>query len=117
MGDEAEKTYKELSELFKAKTLEQWMDHFKDVDCCISPVLSLSETIKNEQVVARNTVVTNEHPEEGDVIQFSLPLKFSSFEFEIKKPAPLHGEDTLDILTDLGYSAKEIEELKDNLVI
>ena len=117
MGEDSEKVFKELNALFKTKTFTQWTEHFKDVDCCVSPVLSMQETIKNEQVRARNTVITKKHPSEGEVVQFGLPIKFSSFEFDVEKPAPLHGQHTEEILTKLGYSADEINNLKTEKII
>ncbi|MFH1320275.1 MAG: CaiB/BaiF CoA-transferase family protein [Bacteroidota bacterium] len=117
MGEESEKVFRELETLFKTKTLAKWIEHFKDVDCCISPVLSLEEATKNEHVRARNIVITEEHPVEGNVIQFGLPLKFSNFEFEVEKHAPQHGEHTEEVLVELGYSTSEIEELrKENII-
>lgn len=116
-GEVAEKIHKELSQIFKTKTLVEWINHFKDIDCCVSPVLTLQEALKNEHVKSRNMVITKEHLFEGSVTQFNLPIKFSSFQFEIEKDAPMHGEDTEKILTRLDYSADEIAELKIKKVI
>ena len=35
-----------LSNIFKTKTQSQWINHFKNVDCCFTPVLSLKEALK-----------------------------------------------------------------------
>lgn len=116
-GKKGEKIYKELSLIFKTKTLKEWINYFKNIDCCISPVLTVQESINNEQVRARNMVITKKHPIEGNVTQFSLPLKFSNFEFKVRKSAPMHGEHTKEILSSLGYSKKEIKNLKMKKVI
>ena len=38
--------YNNLSNIFKTKTQSQWIKHFKNVDCCFTPVLSLKATLK-----------------------------------------------------------------------
>ena len=115
--DNAKKIYNELSLIFKTKTLSEWLDYFKDKDCCVSPVLTIKEALNNEHVKARDLIINEKHPIEGDVTQFSLPIKFSSFNFNIEKPAPMLGEDTEKILKGLGYSEKDIEELKEKKII
>ncbi len=116
-GEVATKTHEELSAIFKTKTLSEWIEHFKDIDCCVSPVLTMEEAIKNEQAKSRNIVFTKEHSIEGSVTQFNLPLKFSNFQFEIERNAPMHGQHTEEILTDLGYSQDKIKDLKAKKII
>lgn len=111
-GEQAEKVFQELTSIFKSNTRDYWITLLNNSDCCISPVLSINEALTNEQVIARNTVVKHQHPQEGEITQFALPVKFSSFDFEIKAPAPTLGQHTHEILSKNGYTQAEIEELK-----
>lgn len=116
-GTEAKKVFNEVATIFKSNTRQHWTDIFKDIDCCLSPVLSLKESLNNEQVKARNMVEIKKYPDEGDVVQFTLPLKFSSFEFEVETQAPLLGEHTEQELLGIGYSKKEIGQLRSDKII
>lgn len=116
-GKEAEKIQEEVAEVFLANTLSYWLKYFKDIDCCVSPVLSLNESVNNEQVIARDMIINKEHPTEGNVIQFRLPVKSSEFNFTIQKPAPLLGEHTESVLCEAGYSTKEIDNFRSNKTI
>lgn len=116
-GDDAKVVYDLIQTIFKTKSLKEWVEHFKDIDCCISPVLIPEEVASNEQVQARNMIITEDHPIEGKVTQFALPIKFSGFDFSIEKPAPMLGEHTEEILTELGYSKKQIKTLKAEEVV
>ncbi|MBI2995704.1 MAG: CoA transferase [Candidatus Melainabacteria bacterium] len=111
-GDKAAKVKDELTKIFKTKTLNEWIEYFKNVDCCVSPVLTFKEAVINEQIKARNMFLTEEHPIEGKVTQFGFPIKFSDFNFDIEKHAPMLGEDTEKMLKGLGYSDDEIKNLK-----
>ncbi len=62
-------------------------------------------------------VVKKEHSQEGNVLQFALPLKFSSFEFDVEQSAPQLGEHTEAELLKVGYSQSEIDELRKNKII
>lgn len=45
----------ELTVFFKTKTRAEWLVFFKDYDICISPVLTLEETLENPHFKARGT--------------------------------------------------------------
>jgi alpha-methylacyl-CoA racemase len=113
---EAQKAFTEVATIFKSNTRDYWTDKFKDADCCVSPVLSLKEALNNEQVQARD-MIKIDSSDEGKVTEFALPLKFSSFQFEIESSAPLLGEHTDMELKGIGYSEKEIIELRDSKII
>ncbi len=115
--EDAQKVYNEVSSVFKSNTHQYWTDKFSNIDCCVSPVLSLKDTLNNEQVKARNMVEIKNYPGEGEVIQFGLPIKFSSFEYEVEKQAPLLGEHTEHELLSIGYSKIEIEQLRNAKII
>lgn len=116
-GAEAQKTFAEVAAIFKSNTRQFWTDKFKDIDCCVSPILSLKESLNNEQVKARNMIKIEKNENEGEIIQFGFPLKFSGFEFEVEMPAPLLGEHTSQELIAAGYSHIEIEELRNSKII
>ncbi|MDP1745053.1 MAG: CaiB/BaiF CoA-transferase family protein [Bacteroidota bacterium] len=115
--EQAQKVFAEVSAIFESNTQQFWIDKFKDIDCCVSPILTLKESLDNEQVKARNMIQIKNYPDEGEVLQFGLPLKFSSFQFEVEMPAPLLGEHTEQELLAIGYSKIEIEQLRKTKII
>ncbi len=114
---EAQKVHTEIATIFKSNTRQYWTDKFNTIDCCVSPILSLKETLDNDHVKARNIVEKHTYPHEGEVVQFGLPLKFSNFKFEVETQAPLLGEHTELELLAIGYSKIEIEKLRNTNII
>ena len=52
-----------------------------------------------------------EHPKAGRMRTIGLPVKFSATPGEVAAPAPLYGQHSRAILTDLGYAPAEIDTL------
>jgi crotonobetainyl-CoA:carnitine CoA-transferase CaiB-like acyl-CoA transferase len=89
IGEEAQGLRSELASLFKAHTQAYWIERFDAVDCCVSPVLSLGESMKNEQLRAREMFISAQHAGQNAISQFAFPLKISEFEFDLHIHAPL----------------------------
>lgn len=107
-GEEKEKIEKELQEIFKKKTLKEWIDFFKDKDCCCEPVLNIEEVISHPQIKERGIFLNTE---------INFPVKFSSFKSPSTLSSPELGEHTEEVLKELGYRKEEIEELKNKKII
>jgi crotonobetainyl-CoA:carnitine CoA-transferase CaiB-like acyl-CoA transferase len=116
-GAEADAVHAEVAAIFRADTQAHWVERFADVDCCVAPVLTLSECMENEQLRAREIFVIDKHPTEGDVPQLAFPVKFSEFIFTIERSAPMHGEHSREILAEAGYTENDIAELEAAKVI
>ncbi|MBW8055461.1 MAG: CoA transferase [Nitrospira sp.] len=116
-GEEAAAVRAEVAAIFRANSQSYWVDRFADIDCCVAPVLTLAESMANEQLRAREMFIVAEHPTAGAVPQFAFPLKFSEFTFTIDRPAPAHGEHSKEILAELGYSDAKIAELEEAGII
>ncbi len=99
-------------EIFLTRTRDEWFDLLRQTDICVAPVYSLDEAFSDPQVVHRNMVVEIDHPTQGKVRQVGISIKLSETPGAIRSPAPLRGQDTEEILGDLGYTTESISELR-----
>tara|TARA_B110001454_G_scaffold218883_1_gene248398 strand:+ start:1889 stop:3013 length:1125 start_codon:yes stop_codon:yes gene_type:complete len=97
-----------ISKIIETKTQSEWNEVFKDTDACYAPVLSINETHQNNHMIERNSFIKIK-----DVIQPSPSPRFSITKSEEPVIAPKVGENNNEILKKLGYTDKEIQELKD----
>ena len=97
----------ELAALFATRPRDAWAADFASVDCCVTPVLSLEESLVDPQITARGMVVKAD-----GLTQFAPPLKMSDHPFEIRRPAPAVGEHNQTLLEAAGYSPDEIAALR-----
>jgi len=103
---------KALSAIFRSRSQCDWAALFDRIDCCVTPVLRLEESMANPQVQARGMVV-----EVGGVRQFGPPVKLSGHVPPTPSPAPGAGADTDALLSGLGLDIEEIRRLRDAGVI
>jgi crotonobetainyl-CoA:carnitine CoA-transferase CaiB-like acyl-CoA transferase len=100
--------WREVAEVFRARTREEWLAFNDEHDCCIEPVLDVGEALESELVRAREMVSAIEQPGLGTVRQLGVPVKMSRTPGDPTRPAPAFGEHTDEVLTEAGYSAEEI---------
>jgi formyl-CoA transferase len=94
------------------KTKFEVMEICNKVDIPVGPILSMKEIAEEPSLRTTGTVVEVDHPTRGKYLTVGNPVKMSDSITEVKR-SPLLGEHTEEILSKvLGYSAKEIEEIK-----
>lgn len=88
----------ELAELFGSRPLEQWVERFENVDCCLSPVLTLEEAMRDPQLTARGMFVRD-----GKRSDYAFPIRFDPPVAPRRScRAPSLGEHTREILEEIG---------------
>lgn len=116
-GEEADQVRAEVAAIFKTKTRDEWAAIFKDVDCCVTPILTMKEAVAHEQLLARDMVLTLDDPVDGPMTEAAFPIKFSDDHVEKATPAPKQGADTEDVLRGMGLTDAQIAALRDKKII
>jgi crotonobetainyl-CoA:carnitine CoA-transferase CaiB-like acyl-CoA transferase len=106
-----------LAPHFRKRTTAEWLERLEAAGVPAGPVLSVAEMHAHPQTIARNMVPVVEHPKAGRMQTIGLPVKFSATPGETLEPAPLYGQHSRAILSELGYATAEIDALIEESVI
>ena len=108
--DESPVILQEMRQLFKSKTLNEWVNLGKERDFCIEPLSRLDKVddfVRNRKIFMRL----------DNMKQVAMPVVFSSVKGLNYSKAPKLGEHTSRILSNIGYGNKAIQKLRDAKVI
>jgi crotonobetainyl-CoA:carnitine CoA-transferase CaiB-like acyl-CoA transferase len=121
-NDLRRKNKKELLPILEQKFLEksaaEWLQLFEEEGIPSAPVSTLDKVLSDPQILARNMLAEANHSKYGKVKVMGNPIKMSETSKDSYIGAPLLGEHTQEILSELlRYSQEEIEALRKEKII
>jgi crotonobetainyl-CoA:carnitine CoA-transferase CaiB-like acyl-CoA transferase len=105
-GAEGTRVRRELQTVLGARTLAEWTRVFRDVDCCVTPILTLDEALRDEHFVARGMVTRGE-----GMTSIGPAFRVEDLPRGTSAPSPAHGEHSREVLASAGVPVEDIEAL------
>ena len=102
---------------FRQRTTAEWLERLEAAGVPAGPVLSIAQMLEHEQTRARDMVVAPEHRTLGPLKTIGFPVKFGETPAGVGRGAPTLGQDTAEVLRELGYAPAEIERLAAERVV
>jgi crotonobetainyl-CoA:carnitine CoA-transferase CaiB-like acyl-CoA transferase len=91
-----------LAEIFLSRPTADWVKRIRAANVPVSAVRSVSEVLNDEQVAAREMVLSVKHPTIGEVRLLGIPYKFSENRASVRRHPPLLGEHTAELRREFG---------------
>jgi crotonobetainyl-CoA:carnitine CoA-transferase CaiB-like acyl-CoA transferase len=99
------------------ETSEHWIRVLNDAGVPCSQVMNMEQVFADPQVIDQRSVVTVEHPGHGQVSMLGSALHIDGTPLPVRIPAPDLGEHTGEVLSELGLSPADVDELRQKGVI
>ena len=106
-----------LEEKLGEKTTKEWGEILNEVGVANGPILHIDEVFQDPQVLHQEMLVEMDHPTIGKIKNIGFPVKLSRTPAAVRRPPPLLGQHTEDLLKELGYGPQEIETLRKEKII
>jgi crotonobetainyl-CoA:carnitine CoA-transferase CaiB-like acyl-CoA transferase len=103
--------YEKTEARLRTDTTDSWLERLLAVGIWAGPVYSYQDLVDDPQIAHNGTFVEYEHPTEGHIKTPGFPYKFSATPPRIDRGAPLIGEHSTEVLTELGVTSEQIAAL------
>lgn len=102
---------------FRSHSVAEWEARFKEANALFGPVLTIGQMLEHPQMKALGMLGSVDHPRIGTIPQLAAPIFMSDTPSSMRRPPPMFGQHTRDVLCELGYSDTEIGGFIDRKVI
>lgn len=106
-----------LDDVFPTRTTAEWLHLFTAADILAADVADYRQVMASEQARINGYVMGMEHPAAGKISVTGCPVTLNGDVSHDAPPAPEHGQNTEEVLLDLGYTWEQIAELREHEVI
>ena len=106
-----------VSEWVATKTTRELMEISGQYRLPMAPVFNARDICEDEHFRQRGSVIEVDHPVLGKVKMQGVTPKLSKTPGRVKHPGRAMGEDNHEVLSQFGYSLKEIEKMKSEKII
>lgn len=103
----------QLAALMKTRARAAWLASLEAAKVPCGPINDLADVFADPQVREREMTVQMPHPLAGSVRLVASPMKFSATPIQYRRPPPLLGEHTDELLREFGFDAADIAALRD----
>ncbi|WP_137891197.1 CoA transferase [Ramlibacter sp. 2FC] len=90
-----------------------WNDELAKVGVPCAAINTLREVLAHPQTDASGLIVKYDHPHGGPIQSVGQPFVLGGEARDTGLPPPIHGEHTLQILAEMGFSEPEVQQLRD----
>lgn len=101
-----------LEKRFRDKPAADWLACFAEADVLAAPVHDYADVFNHPQVIHNEMIITQEHPNAGQVRTVGIPVKMTRTPGHTGAAAPLFGQHTEAVLASLGYNEAEVRKLR-----
>jgi len=98
-----------IHEAIRQRTADEWLDGLRAADVPVGKINSVSEALADPHLLERNFIVEVEHPTLGMLRSLATPILMSMTPLRYELHPPLLGEQTAQILAEMGYSEEQIK--------
>ena len=109
--------YAELARIFLTRSTAEWLKLMDEADVPNLPMHNLESMLEDPHLVATDFFSKAEHPTEGPIRNMRVSATWSDTPADISRMAPLLGQQSAEILAEVGFSADAIAKLERDGVI
>lgn len=102
----------EIENVLVTKSNCYWLEKLEKVKVPCGPINDISQVFQDPQISARQMCFSLPHEKAETVPQVGNPVKFSTTSIDYKKAPPVLGQDTEQILRELGLESDSIQKLR-----
>ena len=99
-----------LMPTFRTKTRDEWLKRLEANDVPVAPLYNIAEAMADPQVRHLGLTEELEHAKAGKLTFIGGPVKYDNLNKKISTPPPLLGEQTVAILSEIGYGQEAIDQ-------
>jgi crotonobetainyl-CoA:carnitine CoA-transferase CaiB-like acyl-CoA transferase len=99
------------NEIFATKTTAEWLAILEAEDLPAMPMHTLDSVLEDPHLADTGLFQKVEHPTEGTLTNLRNPVRFATYTPALRNIAPHIGENSRDVLHEVGYDDDQIDAL------